>query len=158
MRERVAESCASIWRQRLEVSSVSSGLQVLSGRGPRPGHEKRSAANHPDIEVLAVGDGEWISDRRSRPWKTFLTSFPDIDAVSCPLPEESPGGALAIARARPLRDGILPLHVRRVERRVQHRYAPDLPADGKYTPFHRRYRTSAQLSIPRCAWDPAGEP
>ena len=134
MGERVAEVMAVD----LEGSGkivVITGLQGSSPAVDRDQGMKNVIEGHPDIEVLAVGDGEWIREPAVRLMEDFLTAFPDIDAVFTHAEESAWGAQLAIARAGRCEDGILHYTFDGSNAGFKSVRAETFRADGNYTPF-----------------------
>ena len=78
---------------------VITGLKGSSPAVDRDKGMKNVLEAHPDIKVLAVGDGEWIREPAVPIMEDFLTAYPNIDAVFAHAEELSWGAQLAIARA-----------------------------------------------------------
>jgi ribose transport system substrate-binding protein len=114
---------------------VITGLQGSSPAVDRDQGMKNVLANYPDIEVLAVGDGEWIREPAVPIMEDFLTAHPEINAVFSHAEESSWGAQLAIARANRCEDGIM--HYTFDGSNAGFKAVRDglFRADGNYTPF-----------------------
>jgi ribose transport system substrate-binding protein len=134
MGERVAEVMA----EDLEGSGnivVITGLQGSSPAVDRDQGMRNVLEGHPEIEVLAVGDGEWIREPAVAIMEDFLTAFPDIDAVFSHAEESSWGAQLAIARAGRCDDGIRHYTFDGSNAGFKSVRDGTFRADGNYTPF-----------------------
>lgn len=89
----------------------------------------------PGIEVIAVGDGEWVREPAVGLMEDWLTRFDDIDAVFSHAEESSWGAQLAIANANRCDDEIL--HYTHDGSSPGFEWVADegFQADGNYTPF-----------------------
>ena len=114
---------------------VITGLQGSSPAVDRDQGMKNVLENHPDIEVLAVGDGEWIREPAVPIMEDFLTAYPDIDAVFSHAEESSWGAQLAVARANRCEDGILHYTFDGSNAGFKSVRDGTFRADGNYTPF-----------------------
>ena len=114
---------------------VITGLQGSSPAVDRDQGMKNVLAEHPDIQVLAVGDGEWIREPAVPIMEDFLTAYPDIDAVFSHAEESSWGAQLAIARANRCEDGILHYTFDGSNAGFKSVRDGTFRADGNYTPF-----------------------
>lgn len=91
--------------------------------------------DHPGIEVLVTGDGEWIREPAVRLMEDWLTAYPDIDAVFSHAEESSWGAQLAIARAGRCGDGIKHYTFDGSNAGFKSVKQGMFRADGNYTPF-----------------------
>lgn len=114
---------------------VITGLQGSSPAVDRDQGMKNVLANHSDIKVLAVGDGEWIREPAVPIMEDFLTAHPEIDAVFSHAEESSWGAQLAIARANRCEDGILHYTFDGSNAGFKSVRDGTFRADGNYTPF-----------------------
>lgn len=114
---------------------VITGLQGSSPAVDRDQGMKNVLADYPDIEVLAVGDGEWIREPAVPIMEDFLTAYEDIDAVFSHAEESSWGSQLAIARANRCEDGILHYTFDGSNAGFKSVKAGTFQAGGNYTPF-----------------------
>jgi ribose transport system substrate-binding protein len=62
---------------------------------------------HPEVKVLATGDGQWIREPAVRLMEDWLVRFPRIDAIFSHAEESSWGAQLAIERAGRANQNIL---------------------------------------------------
>jgi ABC-type sugar transport system substrate-binding protein len=90
---------------------------------------------HPGINVLTTGDGEWIREPAVTLMEDWLTAYPEIDAVFSHAEESSWGAQLAIARANRCGDGILHYTFDGSNAGFQSVKEGTFRADGNYTPF-----------------------
>jgi ribose transport system substrate-binding protein len=114
---------------------VLTGLQGSSPAVDRNQGMENVLAEHPGIEVLAVGDAQWIREPAVPIMEDFLTAHPDIDAVFSHAEESSWGAQLAIARAGRCGDGIRHYTHDGSNAGFQSVEAGTFGADGNYTPF-----------------------
>jgi ABC-type sugar transport system substrate-binding protein len=114
---------------------VITGLQGSSPAVDRDQGMKNVLESYPDIEVLAVGDGEWIREPAVPIMEDFLTAYPEIDAVFSHAEESSWGAQLAIARANRCEDGILHYTFDGSNAGFKSVRDGTFRADGNYTPF-----------------------
>lgn len=114
---------------------VITGLQGSSAAVDRDLGMKNVLANYPEIEVLAVGDGQWIREPAVPIMEDFLTAHPEIDAVFSHAEESSWGAQLAIARANRCDDGILHYTFDGSNAGFTSVRDGTFQADGNYTPF-----------------------
>lgn len=114
---------------------VITGLQGSSPAIDRDSGMRNVLAEYPGIEVLAVGDGQWIREPAVPIMEDFLTAYPEIDAVFSHAEESSWGAQLAIARANRCDDKIL--HYTFDGSNAGFKAVADgtFQADGNYTPF-----------------------
>ncbi|MEX2542057.1 MAG: substrate-binding domain-containing protein [Trueperaceae bacterium] len=92
-------------------------------------------ADHPGIEVLVTGDGEWIREPAVRLMDDWLTAYPEIDAVFSHAEESSWGAQLAIARAGRCDDDIKHYTFDGSNAGFKSVGVETFQADGNYTPF-----------------------
>lgn len=90
---------------------------------------------HPDIEVLATGDGEWIREPAVDLMEDWLVSYEEIDAVFSHAEESSWGAQLAISRAGRCDDGILHYTHDGSSAGFESVAEGQFQADGNYSPF-----------------------
>jgi ABC-type sugar transport system substrate-binding protein len=114
---------------------VITGLQGSSPAVDRDLGMKNVLAKYPGIEVLAVGDGQWIREPSVPLMEDFLTAYPEIDAVFSHAEESSWGAQLAIARANRCADGIRQYTFDGSNAGFKSVAAGTFGADGNYTPF-----------------------
>lgn len=114
---------------------VITGLQGSSPAVDRDQGMKNVLAGNPGIEVLAVGDGEWIREPAVPIMEDFLTAYEEIDAVFSHAEESSWGAQLAIARAGRCEDGILHYTFDGSNAGFKSVRDGTFRADGNYTPF-----------------------
>jgi ribose transport system substrate-binding protein len=91
--------------------------------------------NHPGIEVLVTGDGEWIREPAVRLMEDWLTAYTDIDAVFSHAEESSWGAQLAIARAGRCDENIKHYTFDGSNAGFKSVKEGTFQADGNYTPF-----------------------
>lgn len=91
--------------------------------------------DHPGIEVLVTGDGEWIREPAVRLMDDWLTAFPEIDAVFSHAEESSWGAQLAIARANRCDEDIKHYTFDGSNAGFKSVKEGTFQADGNYTPF-----------------------
>jgi ribose transport system substrate-binding protein len=114
---------------------VLTGLQGSSPAVDRNQGMENVLADYPGIEVLAVGDAQWIREPAVPIMEDFLTAHEDIDAVFSHAEESSWGAQLAIARAGRCEDGIRHYTHDGSNAGFQSVEAGTFGADGNYTPF-----------------------
>ena len=114
---------------------VITGLQGSSPAVDRDQGMKNVLAEYPGIEVLAVGDGQWIREPAVPIMEDFLTAYPKIDAVFSHAEESSWGAQLAISRAGCCDDGIRHYTFDGSNAGFQSVAEGTFSADGNYTPF-----------------------
>lgn len=114
---------------------VITGLQGSSPATDRDKGMRNVLAEFPGIEVLAVGDGQWIREPAVPIMEDFLTAYPDIDAVFSHAEESSWGAQLAISRANRCGDGIRHYTFDGSNAGFQAVADGNFQADGNYTPF-----------------------
>jgi ribose transport system substrate-binding protein len=114
---------------------VITGLQGSSPAVDRDKGMKNVLAEHPGINVLAVGDGQWIREPAVPIMEDFLIAFDDIDAVFSHAEESSWGAQLAIARAQRCGDNIRHYTFDGSNAGFKSVAAGTFRADGNYTPF-----------------------
>lgn len=114
---------------------VITGLQGSSPAVDRDTGMRNVLADNPGIEVLAVGDGQWIREPAVPIMEDFLTAYPEIDAVFSHAEESSWGAQLAISRAGRCEDGILHYTFDGSNAGFQAVADGTFQADGNYTPF-----------------------
>jgi ABC-type sugar transport system substrate-binding protein len=114
---------------------VITGLKGSSPAVDRDKGMKNVLADHPDIKVLATGDGQWIREPSVPLMEDFLTAHPEIDAVFSHAEESAWGAQLAIARAKRCGDNIR--HYTFDGSNAGFKAVKDgtFQADGNYTPF-----------------------
>jgi ribose transport system substrate-binding protein len=134
----MGESVARVMAEDLDGQGnivVITGLQGSSPAIDRDRGMKNVLADHPGINVLAVGDGQWIREPAVPIMEDFLTAFPEIDAVFSHAEESSWGAQLAIARAQRCDEGILHYTFDGSNAGFKSVAAGTFRADGNYTPF-----------------------
>ncbi|WP_158626134.1 substrate-binding domain-containing protein [Arsenicitalea aurantiaca] len=114
---------------------VITGLQGSSPAVDRDRGMRNVLADYPEIEVLAVGDGQWIREPAVPIMEDFLTAYPEIDAVFSHAEESSWGAQLAISRAGRCEDGILHYTFDGSNAGFEAVANGTFQADGNYTPF-----------------------
>ncbi|WP_341214082.1 substrate-binding domain-containing protein [uncultured Limimaricola sp.] len=114
---------------------VITGLKGSSPAIDRDQGMKNVLEAYPGIEVLAVGDGEWIREPAVPIMEDFLTAYPEIDAVFSHAEESSWGAQLAVARANRCEDGILHYTFDGSNAGFKSVRDGTFQADGNYTPF-----------------------
>lgn len=114
---------------------VITGLQGSSPAVDRDKGMRNVLAEYPGIEVLAVGDGQWIREPAVPIMEDFLTAYPEIDAVFSHAEESSWGAQLAIARANRCEDNILHYTFDGSNAGFKAVAEGAFQADGNYTPF-----------------------
>ncbi|UWQ21783.1 substrate-binding domain-containing protein [Jannaschia sp. W003] len=134
MGEKVAEKMAEDLGGTGKIVVIT-GLQGSSPAVDRDQGMKNVLADNPDIEVLAVGDGEWIREPAVPIMEDFLTAYPEIDAVFSHAEESSWGAQLAIARAGRCEDGIKHYTFDGSNAGFKSVRDGTFRADGNYTPF-----------------------
>lgn len=114
---------------------VLTGLQGSSPAVDRNTGMENVLAEYPGIEVLAVGDAQWIREPAVPIMEDFLTAHEDIGAVFSHAEESSWGAQLAIARAGRCGDGIRHYTHDGSNAGFQSVQEGTFGADGNYTPF-----------------------
>lgn len=114
---------------------VITGLQGSSPAVDRDKGMMNILADHPDIEILVRGDGEWIREPAVRLMEDWLTAQPEIDAVFSHAEESSWGAQLAIARAGRCDEGIKHYTFDGSNAGFKSVNEGTFQADGNYTPF-----------------------
>jgi ribose transport system substrate-binding protein len=134
----MAEQVAEIMAEDLGGSGKIVAITGLIGSSPAVDRDqgmKNVLAEHPGIEVLVTGDGEWIREPAVRLMDDWLTAYPEIDAVFSHAEESSWGAQLAIARAGRCDDGIKHYTFDGSNAGFKSVKAGTFQADGNYTPF-----------------------
>lgn len=114
---------------------VITGLQGSSPAVDRDRGMRNVLEENPGINVLAVGDGQWIREPAVPIMEDFLIAFDDIDAVFSHAEESSWGAQLAIARAQRCGDNIRHYTFDGSNAGFKSVAAGTFRADGNYTPF-----------------------
>lgn len=111
------------------------GLSGSSAAVDRSAGLRQALEEAPGIEILAVGDGEWVREPAVGLMDDWLTSFDDIDAVFSHAEESSWGAQLAIDNAGRCDDEIL--HYTHDGSSPGFEWVADggFQADGNYSPF-----------------------
>ncbi len=91
--------------------------------------------DHPGIELLATGDGEWIREPAVALMEDWLVRFGEIDAVFSHAEESSWGAQLAIGRAGRCDEGIRHYTHDGSSAGFQSVADGQFAADGNYSPF-----------------------
>lgn len=146
MAEKVAEKMATDLGGKGNIVVIT-GLKGSSPAVDRNKGMENVLANHPDIKVLATGDGQWIREPAVPLMEDYLTAHPDIDAVFSHAEESSWGAQLAIARANRCGDGIR--HYTFDGSNAGFKAVKDgtFQADGNYTPFIADIGLRAALTL-----------
>ena len=134
----MAEQVAEIMAKDLGGAGKIVAITGLIGSSPAVDRDKgmqNVLANHPDIEVLVKGDGEWIREPAVQLMDDWLTAYPEIDAVFSHAEESSWGAQLAIARAGRCDEGIRHYTFDGSNAGFKSVKAGTFEADGNYTPF-----------------------
>lgn len=110
----------------------------LSGSSPAADRSKglsRALEDAPGIEVLAVGDGEWVREPAVKLMDDWLTKYDDIDAIFSHAEESSWGAQQAIANAGRCDENIL--HYTHDGSSPAFEWVRDggFAADGNYSPY-----------------------
>lgn len=111
------------------------GLSGSSAATDRSEGLRQALEDAPGIEVIAVGDGEWVREPAVGIMEDWLTNFDDIDAVFSHAEESSWGAQQAIASAGRCEDGILHYTHDGSSPGFEAVAAGDFQADGNYSPF-----------------------
>jgi ribose transport system substrate-binding protein len=134
----MAEQVAEIMAEDLGGSGKIVAITGLIGSSPAIDRDlgmKNVLADHPGIEVLVTGDGEWIREPAVRLMDDWLTAYREIDAVFSHAEESSWGAQLAIARAGRCDEGIKHYTFDGSNAGFKSVKAGTFRADGNYTPF-----------------------
>lgn len=134
MAEQVAERMAKDLGGKGNIVVIT-GLKGSSAAVDRDKGMKNVLAKHPDIKVLATGDGQWIREPAVPLMEDFLTANSDIAAVFSHAEESSWGAQLAIARANRCGDKIRHYTFDGSNAGFKSVKAGTFGADGNYTPF-----------------------
>ena len=116
-------------------------LLVITGlQGSTPAIERHEGflsviRQHPKIEILATGDGEWIREPAVRLAEDWLVRFPQINAIFSHAEESSWGAQLAIERAGRADEAILHFTHDGSNYGFCSVKAGLFEADGNYTPY-----------------------
>lgn len=134
MAERVAERMVE------DLGGSGRIVEITGLLGSSPAVDRQQGmlnvlADHPDIEVLVSGDGEWIREPAVRLMEDWLTAYEDIDAVFSHAEESSWGAQLAIARAGRCDEGIRHYTFDGSNAGFRSVNLGTFQADGNYTPF-----------------------
>ncbi|MBC7633607.1 substrate-binding domain-containing protein [Aeromicrobium sp.] len=110
----------------------------LSGSSPatdRSAGLRRALKEAPGIEILAVGDGEWVREPAVTLMDDWLTKYDDIDAIFSHAEESSWGAQQAIANAGRCDENIL--HYTHDGSAPAFEWVKDgsFQADGNYSPY-----------------------
>lgn len=111
------------------------GLSGSSAATDRSEGLRQALEDAPGIEVIAVGDGEWVREPAVGIMDDWLTKFDDIDAVFSHAEESSWGAQQAIANAGRCGDGIRHYTHDGSSPGFEAVAAGDFQADGNYSPF-----------------------
>lgn len=111
------------------------GLSGSSAAVDRTKGLQQALEDAPGIEVIAVGDGEWVREPAVGVMEDWLTKFDDIDAVFSHAEESSWGAQQAISNAGRCEDGIGHYTHDGSSPGFEAVKAGDFQADGNYSPF-----------------------
>lgn len=111
------------------------GLSGSSAATDRSEGLRQALEDAPGIEVIAVGDGEWVREPAVGIMDDWLTKFDEIDAVFSHAEESSWGAQQAIANAGRCDDGIRHYTHDGSSPGFEAVAAGDFQADGNYSPF-----------------------
>ena len=111
------------------------GLSGSSAATDRSEGLRQALEDAPGIEVIAVGDGEWVREPAVGIMDDWLTKFDEIDAVFSHAEESSWGAQQAIANAGRCGDGIRHYTHDGSSPGFEAVAAGDFQADGNYSPF-----------------------
>lgn len=111
------------------------GLSGSSAATDRSEGLRQALEDAPGIEVIAVGDGEWVREPAVGLMDDWLTKFDQIDAVFSHAEESSWGAQQAIANAGRCDDGIRHYTHDGSSPGFESVGAGDFQADGNYSPF-----------------------
>lgn len=134
MAEQVAKRMAEDLEGKGDVVVIT-GLKGSSPAVDRDQGMMNVLADHPGINVLVKGDGEWIREPAVRLMEDWLTAHPKIDAVFSHAEESAWGAQLAIARANRCSEGIRQYTFDGSNAGFKSVRAGTFGADGNYTPF-----------------------
>jgi ribose transport system substrate-binding protein len=134
MAEKVAEKMVEDLNGEGNVVVIT-GLQGSSPAVDRNQGMLNVLEEHPGVNVLVTGDGEWIREPAVSLMEDWLTAYPEIDAVFSHAEESSWGAQLAIARAGRCEDGIRHYTFDGSNAGFESVKAGTFRADGNYTPF-----------------------
>ncbi|GEP28567.1 sugar ABC transporter substrate-binding protein [Cryobacterium levicorallinum] len=111
------------------------GLSGSSAATDRSAGLRQALEEYPGIEILAVGDGEWVREPAVGVMDDWLTKYDQIDAVFSHAEESSWGAQQAIANAGRCDDGIR--HYTHDGSAPGFEWVRDggFQADGNYSPF-----------------------
>ncbi|WP_026551765.1 substrate-binding domain-containing protein [Arthrobacter sp. H20] len=111
------------------------GLSGSSAATDRSAGLRQALEESPGIEILAVGDGEWVREPAVGVMDDWLTKYDQIDAVFSHAEESSWGAQQAIASAGRCDDDIL--HYTHDGSAPGFEWVSDggFQADGNYSPF-----------------------
>lgn len=111
------------------------GLSGSSAATDRSEGLRQALEDAPGIEVLAVGDGEWVREPAVGLMEDWLTKFDQIDAVFSHAEESSWGAQQAVANADRCDDGIKHYTHDGSAPGFETVAAGGFQADGNYSPF-----------------------
>lgn len=111
------------------------GLSGSSAATDRSAGLRQALEDAPGIEVIAVGDGEWVREPAVGLMDDWLTKFDQIDAVFSHAEESSWGAMQAIANAGRCGDGIRQYTHDGSSPGFEAVEAGDFQADGNYSPY-----------------------
>lgn len=111
------------------------GLSGSSAATDRSEGLRQALEDAPGIEVVAVGDGEWVREPAVGIMEDFLTNYDEIDAVFSHAEESSWGAQQAIASAGRCEDGILHYTHDGSAPGFESVAAGNFQADGNYSPY-----------------------
>lgn len=111
------------------------GLSGSSAATDRSEGLRQALEDAPGIEIVAVGDGEWVREPAVGLMDDWLTRFDQIDAVFSHAEESSWGAQQAIANAGRCDDGIRHYTHDGSSPGFEAVAEGDFQADGNYSPF-----------------------